>query len=75
MNWLSRISCSIALVWTSMPCPWAQSDPLKLTVMDADSIPLTQAMVEVGDQIGFTNDLGEWSVICQGATRLRIVAV
>lgn len=58
-----------------MPCPWAQSDPLKLTVMDADSIPLTQAMVEVGDQIGFTNDLGEWSVICQGATRLRIVAV
>jgi hypothetical protein len=75
MNWLSRISYSIALVWASTPCPWAQSDPLKLTVMDADSIPLTQAMVEVGDQIGFTNDLGEWSVICHGATRLRIVAV
>lgn len=66
--------CLTVLATGMLGHSWAQA-PRTLTVLDADSIPLAQAMVQIGDQVRFTNSLGMLQVTCEGTTTLKVVAV
>ena len=74
MRWFPRWMCLTALAAGMLGHSWAQT-ARTLTILDTDSIPLPQAMVQIGDQVGFTNSLGVLPLACEGPTTLKVVAV
>lgn len=52
----------------------AQTLGTTVVVMDSDSVPLVQAAVQVDDEVVFTNALGQATLLCEGASVLKVFA-
>ena len=52
----------------------AQTLGTTVVVMDSDSVPLVQAAVQVDDLVVFTNALGQATLLCEGASVLKVFA-
>lgn len=70
-SWLLR---GCWLVASMAPC-FAMAQTTVVTVLDVDSLPLAQAMVQTAEAVvGFTDDQGQLVWDCEGVTSLRVVA-
>mgnify|MGYP004198531485 FL=1 len=70
-SWLLR---GCWLVASMAPC-FAVAQTTVVTVLDVDSLPLAQAMVQTAEAVvGFTDDQGQLVWDCEGVTSLRVVA-
>ncbi len=62
------------MVASMAPC-FAMAQTTVVTVLDVDSLPLAQAMVQTAEAVvGFTDDQGQLVWDCEGVTSLRVVA-
>jgi hypothetical protein len=52
----------------------AQTSETTVVVMDLDSVPLAQAAVQVDDLLVFTNASGQATLLCKGASVLKVFA-
>ena len=80
MRHVGLLRCALAgvmlLLGASAGCTslCAQTVETTVVVMDSDSVPLTQAALQVDDQVVFTNALGQATLLCEGVSVLKVFA-
>lgn len=80
MRHVGLLRCALAgvmlLLGASAGCSslCAQTVETTVVVMDSDSVPLTQAALQVDDQVVFTNALGQATLLCEGVSVLKVFA-